>query len=215
MDLTLHTGLVISNNDPEKKGRVQIRILPEFKDVDESTLPWAIPFNLTSSLTSIEKTTYEVNSLVWVLIDSLWLRYYYLNNRFFHSFFDFADIESKLNIITENPSKEYKDLRFTLYEDGSLNFHNIVTGETGFIHKQGTYIYFDSNGVLNINGSTKNLVTHAELSLALSGLMTSLNTHVHQVVSLGAPTLPTPTSTPPTNFSIDISNAKTDRIKTT
>lgn len=70
------------------------------------------------------------------------------------------------------------------------------------------------NGDQELNGNSKRLVTWGELDTALTALMSLLNSHVHQVVSLGAPTLPAPTSTPPTTFSIDITPAKTTTIKT-
>jgi hypothetical protein len=42
--LDLYYANVVNNNDPDKLGKLQIKILPEFKDMKESLLPWARPF---------------------------------------------------------------------------------------------------------------------------------------------------------------------------
>jgi len=42
-DLQLYNAFVVSNDDPERKGRVQIKILPEMTDVEDIDLPRAVP----------------------------------------------------------------------------------------------------------------------------------------------------------------------------
>ena len=75
-------------------------------------------------------------------------------------------------------------------------------------------INLTDDGDVEILGNTKNFVTHAELDLALTTLMTKLNSHTHVVASIGSPTGPASASVPPITFSIDISAAKTEHVKT-
>jgi len=65
-------------------------------------------------------------------------------------------------------------------------------------------IYLDAVGNIELNGNSKNFVTHAELNTALQSFITSLNLHVHG--SAGTP--------PVTPMSLNISAAKTTTIKT-
>lgn len=38
----IYRGVVENNNDPKQAGRIQIRVMPMFANVDVSTLPWAV-----------------------------------------------------------------------------------------------------------------------------------------------------------------------------
>jgi hypothetical protein len=62
---------------------------------------------------------------------------------------------------------------------------------------------------LEINGNTKELVTHAELNTALQGLVTALMSHTHNCTAPGTPSGP-----PLAALSLDISASKTTTIKT-
>jgi hypothetical protein len=64
---------------------------------------------------------------------------------------------------------------------------------------------------VELNGNTKTFVTHAELTIALSAFLVTLNAHVHNYNVLGVPTPVTPPVTPMT---LDISSAATTTIKT-
>ena len=62
---------------------------------------------------------------------------------------------------------------------------------------------------IELNGSTKNFVTHAELNTALQNFILALNLHIHTGAGPGNPTTP-----PVTPMSVDISAAATTTIKT-
>jgi len=74
----------------------------------------------------------------------------------------------------------------------------------------------ENDGVIEINGNTKQFVTHAELSSLLATFMTALNLHTHAVTALAASTGPMttlidyPTLVP---ISLDISTATTTKVK--
>jgi hypothetical protein len=69
-------------------------------------------------------------------------------------------------------------------------------------------IVLKDDGTVNINGDTKNFVTHAELDTALQTFKTALNSHTHPTAGSGPPSPPT------VPMSIDITAAKTLKVKT-
>jgi hypothetical protein len=103
------------------------------------------------------------------------------------------------------------DFRLTLPDGGSLYYNN-SSGEWILAAKSKVTIGGQSNisetSVPNPSSSKEaarkddetiiNATTDSTLITWLSTLVTLFNAHVHQVVSLGAPTAPPSTSTPPT-----------------
>ncbi len=67
-----------------------------------------------------------------------------------------------------------------------------------------------TNAQVNIAGSTKSLVTHAELDSALQGLITALNNHLHTGVTTGAGS----SGPPAAPMSLDISASEAQKAKT-
>lgn len=217
MDLKLYTAKVISIDDTEKKGAIKIQVLPELKDVKTSDLPWAVPFISLNSTSVFSNDLPEVNSIIRVLIDKYWKRFYYLGNEFFYNIFNYDTVNTKLGDASEITNKDYKNLKFHLYKDGGLEFHNNQDGSHGFIHKSGSYSVFDSSGKIyldsssiELNGNTKQFVTWAELNTALTTYVTNLNLSLLTGANSGGPVV---FASPPPS-SIDISSAKTTTIKT-
>lgn len=70
-------------------------------------------------------------------------------------------------------------------------------------------IDLDVAGNIDLNGNGKTFVTHAELDSALQSFITALNSHVHTSGGSGSPT-----SSPVTPLSVDISAATTTTIRT-
>jgi len=68
---------------------------------------------------------------------------------------------------------------------------------------------FKADGTIELNGSSKTFVTHAELNTALQGFITALNLHTHTSAAPGSPTTP-----PVASMSLNISSAATTTIKT-
>lgn len=143
----------MDNNDPDKRGKVLIRVLPEFKDVATSLLPWALPFFSKQSSDSMTNDLPDNESKIRIFVDKNWKRFYYFPNRFFETLFDFSSIETKLQTIS-GMDTTYKNIKFRKYPDGGLEFHNTDNGEHGFIHKSGSYQWFDSDGNILLNTGT-------------------------------------------------------------
>jgi hypothetical protein len=66
-----------------------------------------------------------------------------------------------------------------------------------------------TNGKIKLNGDSKQFVTWAELNQALTTFLTALNGHVHTSAVSGSPT-----SSPVTPMTLDISSAKTTTVVT-
>lgn len=144
-DLTLKTAKVVSIDDTDKQGKVQISIEPEFSDIETNLLPWAIPLISNTSDSTMELHLPKVDSQIWVLVDKYYKRFYYLSNRYFYGLFDFSKVSGLLDKC-EKIDKEYKNINFKYYLDGTLIFHNDSDGSSGIINSQGTLLYIDSDG---------------------------------------------------------------------
>ena len=145
--LTLETAKVVSVDDEDKAGKVQINIEHKMKGVKKDLLPWAIPFFSKTSDSTWSNHPPKVGSEIWVFVDEYWKRFYYLSNRYFYNLFNYDKTKGLLDKC-EKINKEYKNLDFTYFEDGSLIFHNNSDGSSGIINSQGTLLYLDKEGSL-------------------------------------------------------------------
>ncbi len=242
LNLKLYEAKIIDTEDSTKKRLVKIRILPEHIDVRDSDLPWAAPFTSVHSADEMENDLPQKDSIIYVLVDSLFKRFYYLQGKFFYNLFDYSKVESALSNASSISDKNYNNIKFRLYEDGGLEFHNKKDGSHGFIHKSGSYSIFDKDGNcildvgskevkinatgkvvidgqnIELNGNTKNFVTHAELNTALQTMLTTLNSQLGLIA--GGATAAIAASglwlTPLTigGLTLNIASSKTNTVKT-
>lgn len=56
------SALVVNNNDPDKKGRIKVRVSPQHDSVSNENLPWSLPVIFSDMLNIPEQGTY-----VWVI----------------------------------------------------------------------------------------------------------------------------------------------------
>lgn len=144
-DLTLYCAKVTDIDDKDKQGKIQINIESYFKDFKKDDYPWAIPLLSDVSESTMSFNPPKVDSQVWVLVDKYWKRFYYLTNRYFYNLFDFSKVSGLLEKCNKI-NKDYKNIRFNYYEDGTLLFHNNNDGSSGVVTNQGTIIYIDKDG---------------------------------------------------------------------
>lgn len=152
----LKDALVISNNDPDKKGRIQIRVLPDAKDIKESSLPWARNFfaYLSKSKSVLNKKYFPKDSLIRVLVSQDDQSYYFLGGLDLQGLYDFSKINDIISNVSDAGSVDYETIEFKLYENGTLWFQDNSNNNTGIIHSSGGYALFDGDGKLFIH--TKN-----------------------------------------------------------
>ena len=146
-DLTLRTALVVSIDDPDKEGKIQISIESVSEGWRKDLLPWAIPLISNVSNGTMEMHLPKEGSQVWVLVDKYYKRFYYMSNRYFYNLFDFSKVSGLLNKC-DKIDTEYKNIDFKYFADKTLLFHNNSDGSSGIITSQGTLIYIDKDGTL-------------------------------------------------------------------
>lgn len=146
-DLKLYTGKVISIDDIDKQGKIQVSIESVSEGWRKDLLPWAIPLISNVADGTMEMHLPKINSQVWVLVDKYFKRFYYLSNRYFYNLFDFSKVSGLLNKCNKIDT-EYKNIDFKYYLDGTLFFHNNLDGSSGIITSQGTLMYIDKEGNL-------------------------------------------------------------------
>jgi hypothetical protein len=140
-DLSLYNALVVSNDDVDHTGKIQIRILPELADVPESDLPWAIPFISGNSSSTQQKEVLPVGSNLWVLIDGLWQQNDWRNDIRALKYFDCP--EGRL---------VFRDKLYALYDVGNSYTLPHVVGPGG-VFKKVTIIHSWVRTIFNIVSS--------------------------------------------------------------
>lgn len=170
ISFNLYTGKVISTDDEDKLGRIQIKILPEMKDVSDNDCPWIEPFFGNSSEDEIIQDFPPIGTWVWCLCDKNFYDKYYLHRRNIKGTYDFDIIKDLLDKLSDADSSDsdYQYLKFYLYEDQSLMFHNTNNGEHGFLHKDETYTLFDKDGNYFIYGKDKDITFYNDKTKILA-----------------------------------------------
>ena len=146
-DLILKTAQVLSTDDKDKQGKIQVIIECEGEGWDKKLAPWAIPLISNTSESTMEMHHPKEGSQVWVLVDKYYKRFYYISNRYFYNLFDFSKVSGLLDKC-DKINKDYKNIDFKYFSDKTLVFHNNSDGSTGLINSQGTMIYIDKDGSL-------------------------------------------------------------------
>ncbi len=232
----IRVAKVINNNDPDHTGKVKIRVLPEMFDLLEEKLPWVSIYaqGTGTSQDTGNHIVLENNTFIRVIIEDwpLFDRVRYISDDYIEGQYiydSFEDVE-----IDELGTQTYPQPNFKRFKDGTIEFHNSVSGEHGVYFKGGEYFIRDSsgnifintltkeikaynnngyislkpNGNIELNGNTKNLVTHAELDSALQIVINWLLAHVHPGVQTGSGS----TGTVVAPLVYDISSSKTNTI---
>ena len=236
---------VIKNNDENQLGKIQVRIYPELIDVDEDFLPWVDFYSNSlngTSKNSGEHTFPEVGSWVRVFVEDypVFHRVKIISNDYVEGLYIYEKAKG-LTEITELDTQTYPQPIFKFYKDGTIQFHNTDTGESGTLYGDGSYQIKDKNGnffsysinehkfyndngyikltndgYVDLNGGDRTLVTFSELKTALNNFKTSIEgkiaSHSH-ATTCGAGVGST-TGTVYTPSSLDISNAEAKRVRT-
>jgi len=158
--LYLEYGVVESIDDPDKLGLIQIRILPQMKDIKKDLLPWAKPFiNKGFSASTQSLNLPNEGDKIYVYVDKDYRIFYYVTGAYIEGLFNYADIKSSLGAVTELSDKEYPNINFELKTDGTIFFHNRISGDTGLLHSTGTYFIIDTNGYIFLSEVSGNKIS--------------------------------------------------------
>ena len=236
---------VIKNNDENQLGKIQVRIYPELIDVDEDFLPWVDFYSNSlngTSKNSGEHTFPEVGSWVRVFVEDypVFHRVKIVSNDYVEGLYIYEKAKG-LTEITELDTQTYPQPIFKFYKDGTIQFHNTKTGESGTLYGDGSYQIKDKNGnffsysieehkfyndngyikltndgYVDLNGDERTLVTFAELNTALNNFKTSIEgkiaSHSHATTCGAGAGSTTGTLYDPS--SLDISDAEAKKVRT-
>jgi hypothetical protein len=174
---------VIDNNDPDKNGKVKVRILPEMLDFKETLLPWAGIYHEGNDCSA--HSLPEKNSYVHVLIED-----WPFNKKIRIIYDDFIEglyiyNNFSLSGVTELSTQTYPQPYFKKYKDGTIEFHNTSTGEYGILYKGGQYELYDSNGNYIVNVKNKKLKFYNDTT-SLKDIIKDLKTLITHIESTGA-----------------------------
>ncbi len=144
--LRVYYGKVTSIKDPDEKGKIQVRLLPEFRDIADADLPWVRPF-MNEGTTSFNPPPVDKYVLV-AFTDCSFQVGFYITGAPIDGLFDFDKIKDSLSSIKELGAPNYSELNYQQFPDGTITFHNTVTGESGIYHSTGSYTVIDKDGSL-------------------------------------------------------------------
>ncbi|NCB03783.1 MAG: hypothetical protein EOM67_16750, partial [Spirochaetia bacterium] len=169
-------ALVIDTNDSDKQGKIKLRILPEMNMMSENHLPWARPQIHNSYGLSKEEGSYshkipELDTLVYCEVSDDWTSFYYLDEiPFYGPGYSYEDTLSFIQeSIEELEEQTYPQPSYTKTKDGTVEFHNTETGESGIIYPSGTYFHVRSDGTLKVQSGETSVEILENGSIQLTG----------------------------------------------
>lgn len=151
---------VIDNNDPDKAGRVKIKIPTLHARVDNDNLPWAKQKSLFSGGSDSygSSTIPEIGSLVWVQFDNDkdYLKPFYVADIHLNNFHPHSLFEDNVKSSITGFSSSYPDVKYHYYKNGNCVgvSSNASTPEIFIFHKSGTNIFIDANGKIFVTGKS-------------------------------------------------------------
>ena len=154
-------AIVTSVEDPKELGRVQLRVLPELSEHEESDLPWCFPESsgIHGKSFGLPQVGQAVSCIVWT---KLWCEITYLpmviRKPKEHPFQDWMDNQRSLIDDMANDPEE-KNLVVEQYSDDFSQYHDVGNSEHGFVHPSGTYVTIDKDGTAFMKG-VKELHVH-------------------------------------------------------
>ena len=147
-------AIVTSVEDPEELGRIQLRVLPELSEHEESDLPWCFPEStgIHGKDFGMPQVGQAVSCIVWT---KLWCEITYLpmviRKPKEHPYQDWMDNQRSLIDDMANDPEE-KDLVVKQYSDDFSEYHDVGNSEHGFVHPSGTYVSIDKDGTAWMKG---------------------------------------------------------------
>ena len=147
-------AIINSVEDPEELGRIQLRVLPELSEHEESDLPWCFPEStgIHGKDFGMPQVGQAVSCIVWT---KLWCEITYLpmviRKPKEHPYQDWMDNQRSLIDDMANDPEE-KDLVVKQYSDDFSEYHDVGNSEHGFVHPSGTYVSIDKEGTAWMKG---------------------------------------------------------------
>ena len=143
-----YDGLVVDNKDPDKYGRVRVRIFGKLDDIDDNDLPWVMPdFEFCGS----KKGSFiipEVGTTVKI--------YFSVSDVYFPRYKSkVIDIQN----FPKNKDKNYPDNMIFFETDEGTSFEiDRSKDEVSLLHKSGSSLKIDQDGNITIDAKSKSTI---------------------------------------------------------
>lgn len=164
----LRESRVISTTDPEKLGRIQLRVYPELSSIEpESDLPWCFPHT-----GGVHGKSFGVPLVGQLVSCVVWNRYFNeitflpfnITNPTEHIFDNWMKNQRpKITDMKTDPEEEH--LIVDQFEDDFTAFHDTKNGQHGFLHPSGTYAVINKDGFVWVQSVKKYTFRNKESDL--------------------------------------------------
>ena len=155
------TGKVVNNFDPDRLGRVQIRVIGFYENLKDDWLPWAIPDISYIGGKNGSQIIPEVGTMVRGYFDHGDVQKPIYNGLAFNAANADSSCTDRKNVF-EYPHK----MVLMETDQGDFLTLNRKTGELAFVHRSGASIYIDYNGNIKIQTGT---TTSSTLKVEVNG----------------------------------------------
>jgi hypothetical protein len=145
----LREAKVINTTDPEKLGRIQLRVYPELSEISpESDLPWCFPHT-----GGVHGKSFGVPLVGQLITCIVWSRFwneisflpFNITNPTEHLFDDFMkNVRPLMKDVPTDPEEEH--LVVERYEDDFSEFHDTKNRQHGWVHPSGAHATINNLG---------------------------------------------------------------------
>jgi hypothetical protein len=157
----LREGKIISTTDPEKLGRVQIKVYPELSEIPDADTPWCFPFSggIHGKSFGVPLKDQLISCIVW---NKYWNEITFLPFNITkpteHLFDKWKDERKpKITDMADDPEEEHFVVEE--YEDGFTAFHDTKNSQHGFLHPKEMFVMINKDGDIFMQ-SIKKLTFH-------------------------------------------------------
>lgn len=179
---------VINTSDPEKLGRIQLKVYPELSEIPDKDCPWCFPHSggIHGKSFGVPLKDQLITCIVW---NKYWNEITFLPfniTKPTEHLFEKWDKDRKSKITDMKDGIEEEHLVVEEYEDGFTEFHDTKNNQHGFLHPSGTYITTNKDGEVFIQ-SVKKYTLHnkdSDLQVELDSSSGDVNIETKGSISL-------------------------------
>lgn len=149
----LREAKVLDTTDPEKLGRIQLKVYPELSSILDADCPWCFPHT-----SGVHNKSFGVPLVGKLITCVVWNRYwneitflpFSITKPTEHLFDDWIK-NQRPNITDMETEPEEEHLVVDQFENDFTIFHDTKNNQHGFLHPSGTYIIVNKDGSVVIN----------------------------------------------------------------
>jgi hypothetical protein len=139
---------VIDTTDPEKLGRIQLKVYPELSEIPDGDCPWCFPHT-----GGVHGKSFGVPLVDQLITCVVWNKYwneitflpFNITNPTEHLFDDWKKNQKpKIVDMADDPEEEHMVVEE--YEDGFTEFHDTKNNQHGFLHPKETFFTINKEG---------------------------------------------------------------------